>query len=277
MRITHTLRELRTRLRARHGRAPITSRGCLAFSSSSQFNTTTILRGLLSARGLDHQEPLAIRGDVVATSGAPVVKYRAVEHFRRGAGTEGRGHLNRDARHGAGAVEIEQLRAAPAPTAGGVPPLVEIGQCPASTSGNGRTEISNRPDSFDSYASQRPSGESSPLASLNAVCSSGSVCRDGVLGGAVGSRRRTRKSLPVVGTGSRTISRVPSGRSTSGNWTVRTRGQPLDGPRVLAACLKRLRAPARPDEKRSRRPSGIHTGNQSRAGAIGQPRQRLTL
>ena len=52
---------------------------------------------------------------------------------------------------------------------GARPPSREIGNCPSCT-GNGRTYTWLRPDAFDSYAIQRPSGENVPLASSYAVC-----------------------------------------------------------------------------------------------------------
>jgi hypothetical protein len=48
---------------------------------------------------------------------------------------------------------------------------------PPETSGNGRTYTSRCPDSSDSYASHRPSGEMSAFISLYAVCISGSTPR----------------------------------------------------------------------------------------------------
>ena len=91
----------------------------------------------------------------------------------------------------------------------------------------------------------------------------------------VEARRRTRRSTPVVGTCSRTTSCVPSGEIESGMLGVRTRGQALDGPVLLAACQKMLTTPARADANRTRRLSGVQTGLPIAAGRIGQPRQRL--
>src|SRR5438093_3167717 len=49
-----------------------------------------------------------------------------------------------------------------------MPPPVDTCHLPLGT-GNGCTTISNRPDSFVSYATQCPSGENCPLSSSNGV------------------------------------------------------------------------------------------------------------
>src|SRR5262249_10425438 len=122
--------------------------------------------------------------------------------------------------------------------AGRDPPDVEICQCPLCTSGNGRTITSFRPDSFDTYASQCPSGEISGWTSANGALRSVSGC-------GLPPTRNTAMSQPLV----------PVGCSSM---TMDVPSRPMDGvyspfglvvsrsavPVPSAACQNRLGTPA---------------------------------
>ena len=75
-----------------------------------------------------------------------------------------------------------------------------------------------------------------------------------------GSITSTRKSTPVLGTASRTISRVPSGEIEIGTWRLGLVVNRSTIPVLSAACQNRLLMPARADVKMMRRLSGVHTG-----------------
>src|SRR5262245_48563168 len=81
--------------------------------------------------------------------------------------------------------------------------------------GNGRTYTSLRPDSFDAYASQRPSGENTGAPSPNGVLRN-------ARGWSLWSRSRIQMSCPVCGSTDTNASFLPSGDHDSGRLTRST-------------------------------------------------------
>ena len=92
---------------------------------------------------------------------------------------------------------------------GSVPPSVDTCQRPASTSGNGRTYTSPRPDSSEAYASHRPSGENSGVISLAAVWITGRVLRSAIDNTQISKLKNCER--PVESPSSTKASAVPSG------------------------------------------------------------------
>ena len=142
------------------------------------------------------------------------------------------------------------------------------GRC--STSGNGRTETSNPPpESFASYASQRPSGEMTPFRSAKRV-SAPAASRN--------ARRPTASSMMssvVVGDASVKISRRPS-RDTAVAYCGWDRRSVVRTAPVPSAALTEEIPGRRTDLEREnqRRPSGIHSGLPSLPGIGRHARER---
>ena len=170
--------------------------GTRRFSSSSKCWTTTRLVGAgvdsVPAR-LDHQKPPAVGAMSYFRPTLQPCRYSSAPP-RAASRAPWRPTSPRAPRRRASARrrrEIEQLLPAPRPER---LPAAAGGHLPAAPGDVGKRPHVDleRPESFASYASQRPSGETSPFRSVNGVCTSGvTSCAP--------SSRSCITSLPVLG------------------------------------------------------------------------------
>lgn len=192
---------------------------------------------------LDQQEPLPVPRDVVCAAG---ISYwdREIAFLdqQRDVVAAHDGARSTPTRMSAPAATDRRAPVRSAP--GRVPPPVDTCQWPPFTSGNGRTYTSNWPESFASYASQRPSGEMIPLRSVNGVRTRG-VTRP------VPSNWTCMTSWPVFGAVSVKVRRVPSSDTATAFCWFGLSVSRSTAPEPSAACQNRFRAPVRSSKVRA--------------------------